>query len=389
MTASIATGPFASGRRSVAGSPRRRRTPTRSDSRLDRWLRCRRAGLVGLVFVVVAVMVYVWSNPHRCGFYDHFVWQAQAWLEGSSEHPLPGRRRHPHQRLLPGRARPGRRGSSPRGLGLPFEPGHALIPFPPLPAVLLLPFVAVWGLATSGALVAAVLGGINVGLCWRMLTGSPTAATRRSWAPSPTASGPSRGTPSMLGTTWFQAHVVASTLLFLSITAALDAERREAIEGAGRAIVGAHARSVASGPASCSGRPASPASRPCSTPRSTRSWDPAARGCVGRSRRASARILPLLRPAWATTWRPPGTCSTRLRPHPRDRVQAGAGAVPPRLGDRGPALHPRQRARDAAVPARPGAAGRVRHALHTHDRHRRPADRTRTRRVRCGPTRWA
>ena len=55
-------------------------------------------------------------------------------------------------------------------LGLPWEPGRALIPFPPLPAVILLPFVAVWGLATQGALVFAVLGGVNVGLCFRMLT---------------------------------------------------------------------------------------------------------------------------------------------------------------------------------------------------------------------------
>jgi hypothetical protein len=43
---------------------------------------------------------------------------------------------------------------------------------------------------------------------------------------------------SMLGTTWFQAHVAASTFLFLAITAALDGERRETEDGAGRALPG-------------------------------------------------------------------------------------------------------------------------------------------------------
>ena len=123
-------------------------------------------------------------------------------------------------------------------LGLTWQPGHALIPFPPLPAVLMLPFVAVWGLATNGAMVVAVLGGINVGLCWRMLT---RVTDRRGAAFLGTVFygfGTVAWYAAMLGTTWFQAHVLASTLLFLAITAALDAERREAMEGAGRAIAG-------------------------------------------------------------------------------------------------------------------------------------------------------
>ena len=98
--------------------------------------------------------------------------------------------------------------------------------------------MAIWGLATSGALVVAVLGGINVGLCWRMLT---RVTDRRDAAFLGTITygfGTVAWYAAMLGTTWFQAHVLASTLLFLSITAALDAERREAVEGAGRAIAG-------------------------------------------------------------------------------------------------------------------------------------------------------
>ncbi|MCY7419093.1 MAG: hypothetical protein LH650_11460, partial [Chloroflexi bacterium] len=83
MTASIATGPFASGRRSVAGTTTDGYART-SGSRFDGWLDMLGPGLVGLAFVVVAIAVYVLSNPNRYGFYDHFVWQAQAWLDGSA-----------------------------------------------------------------------------------------------------------------------------------------------------------------------------------------------------------------------------------------------------------------------------------------------------------------
>jgi hypothetical protein len=236
VTASIATGPFASGRRSVAGSYTDGYAHA-PDGRLDRWLGAVGPGWVGLAFALVAVVVYVWSNPHRWGFYDHFVWQAQAWLDGSTSIRYPVtegiRTNDYYQDVLD----LGDRALTAR-FGLPYQPGHALLPFPPLPAVLLLPFVAVWGLATSGALVAAVLGGINVGLCWRMLT---RVTDRRGAAFLGTITygfGTVAWYASMLGTTWFQAHVVASTLLFLAITAALDAERRESIEGAGRAIAG-------------------------------------------------------------------------------------------------------------------------------------------------------
>ena len=53
---------------------------------------------------------------------------------------------------------------------LPDRPGFGIIPFPPLPAIVLLPAVLVWGEATNQGLIAVVLGAINVGLCWRMLT---------------------------------------------------------------------------------------------------------------------------------------------------------------------------------------------------------------------------
>jgi hypothetical protein len=236
VTASIATGPFATGRRSIDASPADRLS-RRSDGALERILGFIGPGWVAVAFAIVATIVYIWSNPTRWGFYDHFVWQARAWLEGHAAIAYPvedGVRANDYyqdvldlgDRLLT------------EQLGLAWEPGRALIPFPPLPAIILLPFVAVWGLATQGALVFAVLGGINVGLCFRMLT---RVTSRRDAAFLGTVTygfGTVAWYASMLGTTWFQGHVAASTFLVRAITAALDAEHREAEDGAGRALPG-------------------------------------------------------------------------------------------------------------------------------------------------------
>ena len=97
-------------------------------------------------------------SPTRRGadFYDHFVWQAHAFLEGRAEIEWP---------VTSG---PYQNGYFQDVLPLPGT-GLAQLPFPPLPALVLLPFVAVFGLGTNGAVVAAVLGAVNVALCWLVL----------------------------------------------------------------------------------------------------------------------------------------------------------------------------------------------------------------------------
>ena len=182
--------------------------------------------LMGACFVLVALVVYVACNPDRQNIYNHFVWQAQAFLDGRSAIPYPvstGPVRNDYfQDVMP----------------IAGQPGYGSLPFPPLPAVLLMPFVALWGLTTDAALLAAILGAINVGLCWRMLI---RVTERRSAAVLGTvfyAFGTVAWYAAMLGSTWYLAHVVASTFLFLGITAALDAEGRERLAGAARGFLG-------------------------------------------------------------------------------------------------------------------------------------------------------
>jgi len=81
---------------------------------------------VSIALFVVALVVYFSSNPGRSDFYDHFVWQADAFLQGRAEieHPVST---GPHQ-------------NSHLQDVLPVGPDRAQVPFPPLPAIVLMPF---------------------------------------------------------------------------------------------------------------------------------------------------------------------------------------------------------------------------------------------------------
>ncbi|MGH2408091.1 MAG: hypothetical protein ACRDF7_08455 [Candidatus Limnocylindrales bacterium] len=165
-------------------------------------------------FAILGGLVYVLSNTERFNFYDHFVWQAKAFLDGHAWIPWPVNT-GPFQNAYFQDVYP-----------LPGVQGRGLLPFPPLPALVLVPFVALWGLSTNAALIAALLGGINVALAWRLtwrLTTDPLVAVLATLF---YGFGTVAWYAAMLGSTWFLAHVVASTLLLLAITAALDLERR-------------------------------------------------------------------------------------------------------------------------------------------------------------------
>src|SRR4051812_19414540 len=202
--------------------------------RLERSLDRVSPQMIGLFFVVVALGVYYFSDPARTGFYNHFVWQADAFLHGRFAISYPvvdGQYTNGYfQDVLP----------------LPSDPGefsYALLPFPPLPAILLMPFAAVFGLATNSQLFGVVLGAVNVGLAFRMTT---RLTDRRAVSVLATiffSFGTVYWYAAMLSTTWFLAHVVATTFSLLGITLALDGERRERAAAALRAL-----KSTAAGP---------------------------------------------------------------------------------------------------------------------------------------------
>jgi hypothetical protein len=174
---------------------------------------------VGLGLVAIALVVYTISHPFR--YYDHFEWQALAFLEGKAaiRYPVEATPDSPgnafFQDVLPVPLGPD---GVPRGL----------IPFPPLPAVLLVPFVALWGHATDGQMIFAILGALDVGLAWWVLGRLPV----RTWVRVATTIFFAFGTvfwyAAQIGTTWYQAHVLAVGLALAAIGVAIGHDRNAA-----------------------------------------------------------------------------------------------------------------------------------------------------------------
>ncbi|HKG57363.1 MAG TPA: hypothetical protein VKA85_08945 [Candidatus Limnocylindrales bacterium] len=168
---------------------------------------------IGLGFVAVALVTYSVSHPVR--YYNHFVWQALAFLEGRVAIEFP---------VADSVAGAGNAGFqdvlailNPDGS---FS-GRGLIPFPPLPAIVLLPFVAVWGLRTDEQLISALLGAVDVGIAWWMLGRLGVRLGARFWTTVFFAFGTVFWYSAQLGTTWYFAHVVAVGLLLAAVGVAV------------------------------------------------------------------------------------------------------------------------------------------------------------------------
>jgi hypothetical protein len=215
---------------------------TRTAEADRRWER-----IVGIAIAAFVLLIYLVSNPGRHNFYEHFTWQAAAWLEGQAGIRYP---------VCPSDGVPMFAGTTCAWLADDDEPyndffldvlpvtnpdgsstGRALIPFPPLPAVVLLPFVAIFGLTTDAQTLAAFIGGLDVWLMWWMLGALGLRIRLRAAATLFFGLGTVFWYTSMLGTTWYFAHVVAVALTILAVGIALRADRRGVAEA--RAAVGA------------------------------------------------------------------------------------------------------------------------------------------------------
>ena len=186
------------------------------DPRIPRGL----AIAVGLLLALGALAVYSVTYVDR--YYDHFVWQAAAFLEGHAAirfpveavDGLPGNARF--QDVLP--------------IATTDGVARGLLPFPPLPALVLLPFVAVWGLSVNDQAIFMVLAAIDVALCWWMIGRLPVGVVVRLATTVFFAFGTVFWYTAQISTTWYQAHIVAVGLTFLAIGIALGADRRAAAD---------------------------------------------------------------------------------------------------------------------------------------------------------------
>lgn len=174
---------------------------------LARWL----AVAVGVLLALAAFVIYMTTQTDR--FYDHFVWQAEAFRDGLAaiRYPVFGTGESPGNHFFQD--------------VLPVAPidgvERGLLPFPPLPAVLLLPFVAVWGVLTDDQTIFTALAAIDVAICWWMLGRLRIQPVIRLATTIVFAFGTVFWYTAQLATTWYQAHILAVGLLMAAVGLAI------------------------------------------------------------------------------------------------------------------------------------------------------------------------
>ncbi len=182
----------------------------------------RTALVVGLGLVLACLALYQLTRPAQQTIYNHFAWQAEAWLDGELSIRYP---------VLESAYGPGNAYFNdviPVVDEAGAETGRGMIPFPPLPAVVLLPFVALFGLATDQLLLAVVIGALDVALAFWVLGRLPIRAAARNLLTVFVGAGTALWYAASLGSTWYFAHVVAVGLTLAAVGVALDAEGHEA-----------------------------------------------------------------------------------------------------------------------------------------------------------------
>ena len=176
----------------------------------------------GIAIVVLCLVVFVFSNPDRQNPYIHFVWQAQAWLDGQTSIAT---------HVAPSATSPGDswyQDVQPILDASGNDTDRGNLPFPPLPALVLLPFVAVWHLFTNEQLLATIFAALDVGIAYWMLGYLPIRQEVRRLTVLFLGLGTVLWYAAAIGSTWFWAHIVALGCLLAAIGFALSADREAA-----------------------------------------------------------------------------------------------------------------------------------------------------------------
>jgi hypothetical protein len=134
----------------------------------------------------------------------HFVWQADAFLHGRLDVQKP-----------------------PNLNDWVLQDGRWYVSFPPFPAVLMMPFVAVWGLSFNDVAFTLVFAAANVALLFRLLRrcGEPRPAFQDAVLALLFGFGTLAWSCSIRGEVWFTAEVIGVTLTLLYLHASLGAAR--------------------------------------------------------------------------------------------------------------------------------------------------------------------
>jgi hypothetical protein len=149
-------------------------------------------------FAITALVSHLRATP-----YNNYVLLAQAWLHGHPWIDWPGAYID----------------------ALPYRDGHYYVIEAPLPAVLMLPLVAIFGLQANQTLLSVVLVAIGVGAAWELGERFGLKAVSNAWICAFLLAGTDLLWCGMLGDVWFIAHVCAVCFTMLAL-AELAGKRR-------------------------------------------------------------------------------------------------------------------------------------------------------------------
>jgi len=151
--------------------------------------------LTTAVWILVPFGIYFVSHPIHPDWYKHFVYQAWGFLQGRLDiWNLP-----------------------PYYVDLIHWHDKIYLPNPPLPSILLMPFVAIWGVATEQIRVCMLVGAIDVFLVWILLGRMTVQGALRIGLTILYGFGTVHYSASIIGTIWFYAHVVAEFGMLLAL----------------------------------------------------------------------------------------------------------------------------------------------------------------------------
>jgi hypothetical protein len=155
------------------------------------------------IISVVAATIYIGTSSREAQPLDYFVRLADGFLHG---------------RLGVDEA--------PSWLNelIPAGPNLWYVPYPPMPAILLVPLVAIFGTGLHQQIVSSLLGGVTVGLAWLVLGQFALTVSRRFLLTLVFGFGTVLWYVAEVGSVWYFAHVVA---VMFSLGAILLAMRQQ------------------------------------------------------------------------------------------------------------------------------------------------------------------
>lgn len=159
--------------------------------------------LILVLIFLISLSVYFLSNIKPQDWYKHYVYLASSFLQGRFD--LPNLPSFYHDKVI-------------------FN-GKIYIPFPPAPALILMPVVAIFGTSLNQSYISMIIGAINVVLIWLLLQKLEIKIHPRLLITSFFAFGTVHWYATSIGTTWFFAHVVAIFFLLLAILITLKKKK--------------------------------------------------------------------------------------------------------------------------------------------------------------------